>query len=320
MKTLEMTGNTTTKDKTGSLPEKLLKKARRTAKDSVFRDLFERRKYLMELYQVLHPEDKDISQADLEIVTIKNILLDQMYNDLGFKVRGRLLILAEAQSSWSVNILVRGLMYLVQTWQEYIQETGQSVYRSRKLDIPEPELYVIYTGERQNMPEYISLGEEFFNGHNCFIDIRIKIICCGENGNIIEQYIRFTRIFNEQVKKLGYTRKAVMETIQICKDENVLREYLESREREVIDIMMTIFDDEYILKTYIEDEKREAAKEAAKEAEEKSKKEKCRMAVKLYRLGVSVEKIAEAADISEEQVEEWLREADKEAEGAVYEK
>lgn len=43
------------------------------------------------------------------------------------------------------------------------------------------------------------------------------------------------------------------ETIRICKDRNVLREYLESREQEVVDIMMTLFDDEQILKAYARD-------------------------------------------------------------------
>lgn len=40
-----------------------------------------------------------------------------------------------------------------------------------------------------------------------------------------------------------------METIRICRDKNVLREYLESRESEVISIMMTLFDEEKIMRT-----------------------------------------------------------------------
>ena len=33
------------------------------------------------------------------------------------------------------------------------------------------------------------------------------------------------------------TREAVLETIRICKDQNVLREYLSGREKKVVDIM-----------------------------------------------------------------------------------
>ena len=51
----------------------------------------------------------------------------------------------------------------------------------------------------------------------------------------------------------GATKKAVLETIRICKNRNVLKEYLESKEQEVVDMMMTLFDDEQILKAYTKD-------------------------------------------------------------------
>lgn len=74
--------HTTTEDKTGftsaELEEKLLKIAKHTTRDSVFRDLFGNKKYLLELYRILHPEDTGIKEDDISIVTIKNILLDQI--------------------------------------------------------------------------------------------------------------------------------------------------------------------------------------------------------------------------------------------------
>lgn len=60
----------------------------------------------------------------------------------------------------------------------------------------------------------------------------------------------------------GRTRKAVEETIRICKDRDVLKEYLASREKEVVDIMMTLYDEEYIMKAYTKDVAREAVKSA----------------------------------------------------------
>ena len=50
-------------------------------------------------------------------------------------------------------------------------------------------------------------------------------------------------MYSEQRKLHGNTEKAVTETIRICKDRNVLREYLMSKEQEVVDIMMTLFVD-----------------------------------------------------------------------------
>lgn len=78
-----------------------------TVKDSVFRDLFSNRKYALQLYQALHPEDTDVTEADIGDVTIHNIFTDQEYNDLGMIVRGKLLVMLEAQASWTMNIIIR---------------------------------------------------------------------------------------------------------------------------------------------------------------------------------------------------------------------
>lgn len=107
---------------------------------------------------VLHPEDESITEADLEIVTLQSILLNGIYNDLGFLVRkDRLMVLVEAQSTWSPNIVIRSLMYLMNTCQEYFTKQRIQLYGSSKAQMPKPELYVIYTGEKGNHPDVLSL-------------------------------------------------------------------------------------------------------------------------------------------------------------------
>jgi hypothetical protein len=109
----------------------------------------------------------------------------------------------------------------------------------------------------------ISLSEEFLNGENCSLEIKVNVLYDGNHGDIINQYVKFTKIYQEQIKQHGRTRKAVLETIKICKNEDVLKEYLEKRESEVVTIMMTLFDTEYIFNTYVESEKREAVEKTA---------------------------------------------------------
>ena len=46
----------------------------------------------------------------------------------------------------------------------------------------------------------------------------------------------FCKVLKEQVKLYGMTRKALHETIRLCKDRGVLREYLEKREVEVMEL------------------------------------------------------------------------------------
>lgn len=186
-------------------------------------------------------------------------MTDNIYNDLGFTVGDKLMILVEAQSSvWTVNIIVRALMYLVQTWHDYFERTKQNLYKSKKVQMPIPEVYVIFTGERKTRPSEISLSQEFFGGKECAVDVKVKMIYDGKEGDIINQYVIFTKVCNEQMKKHGRTRKAVMEAIRICKDRNVLSEYLSSKESEVVDIMMVLYDEEQIMRSYVESERYDA--------------------------------------------------------------
>ena len=265
-----------------------------TLKDSVFTSLFKEKKYLMQLYQALHPEDRDVTEDDLQDVTVSNVLVNEVYNDLGFRVGAKLLILIEVQSTWTVNIIFRALMYLVQTYREYFKSTGQSLYGSRKLKMPVPELYVIYTGARKDRPEEISLSKEFFGGKEICLNVKMKMIYDGREGDIINQYVAFTKVCNEQVKVYGRTRKAIQEVIRICKDKDVLKEYLESREQEVLDMMMELFDEQEVLRSYVQSEKHEAVEEAAKET-----------AKRFLKMGkLSIEEVAAGSGLTVEEVEE----------------
>ena len=236
---------------------------KRKIRDSVFTNLFQEKKYLLQLYKALHPEDTEVTEDEIADITLKHVLVDADYNDLGFSVGDRLMVLVESQSTWTMNIIIRALMYLMQTYHDYFRRTKQNLYGSKKVKMPKPELYVIFTGERKTIPDIISLSKDFFNGTRISIDAEIKVLYQENEADIIGQYIIFCKVYQEQRKCYGNTREAVTETIRICKDRNVLKEYLESREKEVVDIMMTLFDDEQIYKAFENDIKQETAKNKA---------------------------------------------------------
>ncbi len=239
-------------------------KVKGNVKDSIFCNLFRIKKYLLQLYQALHPEDSGMTEEGLENVTINHVFTNGIYNDLCFTAGGRLILMLEAQSTWSVNVIIRMFIYLAQTYHEYFKGNCTNLYGSKKAVMPEPELYVVYTGDRKKRQEYISLSEEYFGGKNTNIELKAKVIYGGKGNDILEQYIKFTKVYNGQVKEHGRTKKAVIETIRICKNENLLKEYLESREKEVVGIMMALFDQEEVFDTYVKSERKEAARETAK--------------------------------------------------------
>ena len=223
--------------------------AKRNIKDCVFTNMFGDKKYLIQMYKALHPEDTETTEDDLSIVTLENVLVNDLYNDLGFTVGEKLICLVEAQSTWTMNILIRVILYYAKTLKEYIDEKSIDLYTTKKADVPKPEFYVVYTGERKTRPKTINLADQFFEGKASGIDVTVNVLY-GETDDIIGEYVTFTKVYNEQCKIHGRTEQAVRETIRICKDTNVLKEYLESREKEVIDMMVTLFDEEKIMKAH----------------------------------------------------------------------
>lgn len=267
------------------MAEKLLEVSKdninRNIKDSVFCDLFSQPKYLMQLYQALHPEDTDTSVEDLTIVTLSRIVARNIYNDLGFLAGNRLLVLVEAQSTWSENILIRFLMYLGETYRRYIKTNGLKIYNEKNVEVPRPELYVVYTGERRERPEKISLRQCFFEGEYCCVDVEAKVFYDNRQGDILHQYITFCRVFDAQRQLYpGDKAKAVRETIRICLENNVLKDYLIKEEAAAV--MFTVADQVDAMKEALTTERAEGEFLHA-----------IRQILKKNALNQSVEKIAE---------------------------
>lgn len=229
---------------------------KRNIKDSIFTAMFKDRKYLIQLYQSLHPED-NIIDDDLRIITIENILTNDIYNDLGFIVKNKLIILVEAQTTWSPNIIIRMFIYLAKTYQEYIFSNKEQLirlYSPSKIELPTPELYVIYTGEQENKSNSISLKEEFFANSSSLIDLKANIIYADKDRNdIIGQYISFCVILKEQIRmNKGDKKKAVRETIRICIEEGNLEDYLSKHQKEVEDYMFALLTEEELYSAAID--------------------------------------------------------------------
>ena len=235
------------------------RKSNRKAKDSVFTNLFTIPKYRYQLFKELHPEVKGLTEDDIEIVTLEHVLMNNEYNDLGLLAGDHFLILAEAQSTWSVNILIRFLLYLASTYKDYIESKGISLYGTKKATIPKPELYLIYSGNKGRKPEMLSFTKEFFGGNESAVEIKAKVIYGdSKKHDVISQYIAYCRVLDMQVRKHGRTKKAIEETIRICSDKDILKEYLEAHRKEVVDIMTQLYDREREMKLYVEEMRQDA--------------------------------------------------------------
>lgn len=241
--------------------------AKRTLKDSVFTFMFRMPPYALQLYQALHPEDKGVTEADCKIVTLENVLTVGMYNDFGLHVKDRLLLLVEAQSTFSLNVALRLLLYLAETYKRYVEEYKLDLYAARTVTIPYPELYVVYTGPREDVPDVLRLSDLFCAGKGC-LELEIKVFRSSGTKDILEQYVRFSKIADENRKKYGMTEKAIEETLRQCREEGILMPFLAAHEKEVCDIMVTLFDQEKIWEIHDFNVARDAKREGREEGAE----------------------------------------------------
>ena len=131
---------------------------------------------------------------------------------------------------------------------------------------PRPELYMVYTGAPRQLPEILRLSDMYDGPGGA--EIEIKVLKNTGAGNIVDQYIRFCEISDEQRKQYGYTIKAVEETLRICCEENILMPFLASRQKEVQDIMVTLFNQERVTEIHeynlVKDARQEGRIETAK--------------------------------------------------------
>lgn len=79
---------------------------KRNLKDSLFTFLFRDIRYLRSLYASLHDDEQEYADEDFQIITLENIMVNNVYNDLGILIKDRLIILVEAQSTYNPKLSV----------------------------------------------------------------------------------------------------------------------------------------------------------------------------------------------------------------------
>jgi hypothetical protein len=268
----------------------------RQSKNSVFVDFFNDKATVLQMYKELHPEATDVTVDDITIDTLQSIIVNTLYNDLGFLVKDRYVLLVEAQSTWNVNIALRMLFYLTETFRRYINDTEQSELDDKRVKLPNPELYVIYSGSGKK-PDVVSLSEDFFVG-NPDIELKVHVLSEENTTTLSGQYIGYCKVFDEQRKLHDDGVTAAKETYRICIEKGYLADYMRTHEKEVISMMQELFDEETLRRQL------DAAR-SKRDIEKGKAEEKIAVAKRLILLGtVSPEDIAKVSDLTIETINE----------------
>ena len=107
---------------------------------------------------------------------------------------------------------------------------------------------MVYTGDREDVPEILLLSDLYSGAGDA--EVRVKVLRGTGNGDIVDQYVRFCKIADEERRLHGRSGKAIEETIRHCIEENVLAPFLMTRQKEVAEIMVTLFDQERVMEIH----------------------------------------------------------------------
>ncbi len=245
---------------------------KRTVKDSVFTYLFQDPQYTLQLYKSLHGEDDGVEEKDIEVVTLTNVLVDDIYNDLGFLVKDRLIVLVEAQSTFSPNLPMRMLFYLAATYNAYSNEKLWSTHDAKAHRFPEAEMYVIYTGKGE-VPAVLKLSDLCGGDENAELKVKVLRGDSADKSDIVNQYVRFCKIADEERRKGGPTVETVKRIIDRCIEEGVLPIFLASRRKEVENIMVVLYDEAKAREIYEYNVRKDALEEGRAEGMKKGRAE-----------------------------------------------
>ena len=232
--------------------------ANRNFKDSVFTSLFNNPDLLRELYGALEgislPDDVPIS-----INTLKYALVRDIYNDISFIVGSKLVVLIEHQSTINHNMALRCLMYIAESYKKMMKE--KNIYTGNKISIPFPEFYVLYNGvDSYPDKETLKLSDLFENPQEIkhsekshpLLELEVQVLNIneGRNSEIVKrcrkltEYSLFVAKVREFLSSNDEILKAIRDAVKYCQKHDILKEYLEKHETEVINMLFYEYNQE----------------------------------------------------------------------------
>ena len=224
----------------------------RTYKDRLFRLLFSDKQTLLELYNALN-QTHYTNPEDLELTTLDDVLYMKMKNDVSMLISSHL-CLYEHQSTFNPNMPLRGLLYFAELYRQIAG--SKHLYSTRLIPLPTPVYFVFYNGNQDIGEEKVlRLSDAFQHGNEqskMELEAHMININYGHNKELMEQCrtLRDYSILVSKIKSYGQTMDlagAIGQAIEECIAEGVLRDFLMKRRSEVVNSLLTEYDEKRVL-------------------------------------------------------------------------
>ena len=282
--------------------------ANRKYKDSVFVDLFSEdekaKENFLSLYNALHGTNLQLS-CPVENIRLDNVMYMNIINDVSCLVDGKIIVLAEHQSTINENMPLRFLEYIARLYEKLQAPTDRYLRKLSK--IPTPEFYVFYNG-KEDYPEttVLRLSDAFIvKPEQMPLELEVKVFNINKNKTAdvlsrcktLDEYSLFVeevRIQTQLDPENGFTN-----AVKICIEKGILKEYLQRKSREVINMLVAEYDYDTDIAVQREESLRIGIEQGFSDGAYQTKLETAKA---FKQLGFDIDKIAEGTGLSVEEI------------------
>ena len=283
----------------------------RQYQDTVFRAYMNDADRLRDVAGALHGRTYT-SVERVRIVTLDGTFLSQMKNDISFLLAGRHLVFMEHQSTLNQNMPLRCLYYLCEQLRQYIP--AKSLYQNKQIPLPRPEFHVFYTGSKDTLEtEQMRLSDAYMEGEgNIHLEIKVTFhnIAYGSEKMLLRMsrplhdYSFFLNCIKTNIAGGMERVRAIREAMRYCMEHDVMKEFLQEHESEVIDMVNF----EWNQKDFEEAVREEGWEQgAAQGREEGREEEKSAFILGMLKEKLPLETIARVSKMSVERIQELGR-------------
>ena len=187
-------------------------------------------------------------------------------------------------------------------------------YAEKVFKIPNPDFYVVYVGKKELPKEQeLRLSDAFYEKDGSKLDLVVKLKNCSDSQmlpisgtcDILKEYCQFIEIVERMYSKT-LPKKSFRKAIETAVSQGILKDYLDRKSREVINMLCAKYD--YKMDIAVKQE--EAFQDGMEAGIEKGSQQKAlENAINFLKLNVlSEEQIAQGTGLPVEKIKELSKE------------
>ena len=231
--------------------------------DTLFRDYFnDRERFLSLANAVTNTGCKNPDEVVFN--NLESSFFSSLRNDLSACIGNTFVVMTEHQRTFNPNIAFRFLEYAAEVYYGYIVGRRKQLFARKKIIIPAPMFAILYDGKTtEPEQQIIRLSDSFAQASTSLELIAVQYNISAGNNKPLKQSCPYLRQYCAFTERVGANRlngmtldQAVAEAMHYSIDHDIMRDYLSSREKDVLKMLKYEWD---------EDEARQAIREVSYE-------------------------------------------------------